>query len=71
VYDALTTKRVYKEAIPHDESIRMMALEKGSHFDPDMIDALLAIADKFDGIARRYQDPEPMPADHANGNSSA
>ena len=56
VYDALITKRVYKEAYPHDESIRIMLAERGSHFDPEIIDAMVRIADKFDAIAEEYKD---------------
>ncbi len=56
VYDALTTKRVYKDAISHDESVRMMAAERGSHFDPDVLDAMLSIRDTFKEIACRYHD---------------
>ena len=56
VYDALITKRVYKEAYPHDEAVRMMVAERGAHFDPAMIDAMLSISDQFDAIAHQYQD---------------
>ncbi|MEI7428832.1 MAG: hypothetical protein WCL27_00145, partial [Betaproteobacteria bacterium] len=56
VYDALITKRVYKEAYPHDESIQMMLAERGSHFDPEIIDVLASIADKFEAIALRFKD---------------
>ena len=56
VYDALITKRVYKDAFPHDESIQMMLAERGSHFDPDIIDAMMSISDEFDAIAERFKD---------------
>lgn len=56
VYDALTTKRVYKSAFTHAESVGMMTEGRGSQFDPDIIDAMLSIADHFEAIARRYRD---------------
>ncbi|MFT3850152.1 MAG: response regulator [Propionivibrio sp.] len=56
VYDALISKRIYKKAFTHDQSIRMMAAERGSHFDPDILDAMLSLADEFDSIAGRYRD---------------
>ena len=56
VYDALTTRRVYKSAFPHDESTRSMYAERGTHFDPTVIDALHSVADKFEAIAQRYAD---------------
>ncbi|MDR3368803.1 HD domain-containing phosphohydrolase [Rhodoferax sp.] len=56
VYDALISKRVYKGAYSHEESVHIMARERGSHFDPDVFDAMLSIADSFDAIANRYRD---------------
>jgi len=41
VYDATTTKRVYKEAIPHSEAMAIMQEGCGSQFDPDVIERLL------------------------------
>lgn len=41
VYDALRTKRVYKEAYSHEESIEIIKEGKGSHFDPDIVDVFL------------------------------
>lgn len=38
VYDALISERCYKKALPQEEAIRMMQEEKGSHFDPMLID---------------------------------
>ena len=59
VYDALISKRVYKEAYSHEASIHMMAQERGSHFDPDVLDAMLSISDSFDAIAHQYKDALP------------
>lgn len=56
VYDALISKRIYKRAFSHEQSIQMMAAERGSHFDPDALDAMLSLADEFDAIAGRYRD---------------
>jgi putative two-component system response regulator len=56
VYDALITTRVYKEAYGHEQSIHIMAMERGAHFDPDVLDAMLSVSDTFKAIACRYQD---------------
>lgn len=56
VYDALISKRVYKPAFPHEQAVAMIVAEKGKHFDPDMIDALIKITDTFKSIALRYKD---------------
>lgn len=56
VYDALISCRVYKPAFPHDKAIAIMSEERGRHFDPDILDTMLSIADRFDEIARRFSD---------------
>ena len=47
VYDALTSKRSYKDAITHDEAVKIIALERGTHFDPDVVDVFCANLDPF------------------------
>lgn len=56
VYDALISRRVYKNAFTHERAIAMIAEERGSHFDPDVADAMLDIAETFRRIARRFAD---------------
>ncbi len=58
VYDALISRRVYKEGMSHDKAVGVIAEGKGTHFDPDMVDAFLAIADDFRAIAERYADSD-------------
>jgi PAS domain S-box-containing protein len=50
VYDALTSKRVYKDAISHEEAVKLIASERGTHFDPDVVDVFLAEQEKFEHI---------------------
>ncbi len=47
VYDALTSKRTYKEALPHEEALRIIVSERGSHFDPDIVDVFVESRDTF------------------------
>lgn len=47
VYDALTSKRCYKEAFGHDESRDMILQLSGRHFDPDVIQAFVDREDEF------------------------
>lgn len=56
VYDALISRRVYKPPFPHEQAILMMLAERGRHFDPDVIDALEAVAGKFAEIATSFRD---------------
>ena len=52
VYDALISKRVYKEAFSHQKAMDILKEGRGEHFDPDVLDALLAIETQFVQISR-------------------
>ena len=58
VFDALISRRVYKDPIPLDEVTRIIVEESGRHFDPDIVDAFLACKDQFVAIAARYAEHE-------------
>ncbi len=58
VYDALISRRVYKPGISHEDAVALISEERGRHFDPDVVDAFLAIKDQFQAIAERYADSE-------------
>lgn len=58
VYDALISRRVYKPPMPHKKAVGIIAEGKGNHFDPDMVDAFLLIADQFREVALEYADYE-------------
>jgi response regulator RpfG family c-di-GMP phosphodiesterase len=61
VYDALISKRVYKKAFSHEEAKRIIVEGKGAHFDPDVVDAFLAIESEFIEIADQFRDSDPNP----------
>ena len=52
VYDALTTKRFYKEAYSHEKAREMILRLKGKHFDPDITNAFTAVAEKFNQVRK-------------------
>lgn len=56
VFDALTCKRHYKKAFPLEQAVALLVEGRGTHFDPDVVDAFLAIQDRFADIAERYAD---------------
>lgn len=56
VYDALISRRVYKEAFPHEQAVAMIQAGSGSHFDPTVVEAFNAEAETFRAIAQRFQD---------------
>ena len=63
VYDALISKRVYKAAFTHKDSVRMILEGSGTHFDPNVAQAFQAVQEDFRQIAARYRDEESTPAD--------
>jgi putative two-component system response regulator len=56
VFDALTTRRVYKPSMSLEETTRIITEGRGVHFDPDVVDAYLACRDAFFAIAQRMPD---------------
>ena len=55
VYDALTVKRVYKDAMPHSHAATIIVEGRGSQFDPDVVEAFLAVQDRMREIAEAHQ----------------
>ena len=54
VYDALVSKRVYKDALDHEDALRIIKEEKGWHFDPDIVDAFVDIESTIKEISTKY-----------------
>ncbi len=50
VFDSLTSKRSYKEAFSVEDSLGIINLGKGKHFDPDIVDAFFAIREEIISI---------------------
>jgi putative two-component system response regulator len=58
VYDALISRRVYKEPIPHDVAAAMILAGSGKQFDPDIVAAFERQLDDFKAIQERYADDD-------------
>jgi len=56
VFDALISRRVYKPALPHARARDIIASSRGSHLDPDVVDAFIADFDTFRAIAEQHAD---------------
>ncbi len=56
VYDALISQRVYKEAFPHEKARDIILAGNGTHFDPDIVEAFIAIENEFISIADQFID---------------
>jgi len=56
VFDALISKRVYKDALPFDQAREIIAAERGRQFDPDITDVFLGGYAEFVAIAAHYRE---------------
>ncbi|MDR1950474.1 MAG: response regulator [Spirochaetaceae bacterium] len=58
VYDALISERPYKKAFSHKEAVDIIAAGRGSHFDPELTDLFLSVADLFNDAATYTKNTE-------------
>ncbi|ACR78826.1 HD domain-containing phosphohydrolase [Kosmotoga olearia] len=54
-YDAIRSKRPYKDELPHEEAIRRIKADRGKHFDPDIVDAFLECEKEFERVYETYK----------------
>lgn len=58
VYDALISRRVYKEGMPHQQARQIIIAGAGQHFDPVVVAAFQAVEQQFIQIAERFADSD-------------
>lgn len=58
VYDALISKRVYKEPMPHSKAVKIIREGCGSHFDPDVVEMFMKIQEDIRQTALENADFE-------------
>ena len=56
VYDALTTRRSYKEPYTHEEALNVMCTLRGTHFDPDLLDVFLSCEEEFCEMCKSFKE---------------
>ncbi len=56
VYDALVSRRPYKEPFPHEVAVEEIVKGKGTQFDPDVVEAFLSIADDLPSMYEKFKD---------------
>ncbi len=52
VFDALTSERVYRSALPVASAVEMMHSERGRHFDPELLDEFRAALPEIEAVRR-------------------
>lgn len=60
VYDAIRSRRHYKEALPHEAAVGDIRAGSGTQFDPDLVQAFLEIEHLFREISELYADDMPQ-----------
>lgn len=58
VYDALVSRRCYKDAWPDEKAVAVLLEGSGVHFDPELVDVFMEIRDIIAAIHKRYPDVE-------------
>jgi adenylate cyclase len=51
VYDASTTRQLYRTPLSHDDAVAFIVKGRGSHFDPDVVDAFVQVSAAFKHLA--------------------
>ncbi len=71
VYDAIISWRPYKDSLSHEEAVAFILARRGSHFDPQLIDAFSEIHGTFKAIAGQFSDVGMNKADHETKTESS
>jgi putative two-component system response regulator len=58
VYDALTSRRVYRDSLSHAQAKELILQQRGLHFDPDLVEAFVRMEKQFVTIRERFKDDE-------------
>ena len=61
VFDALSSKRVYKDPFPLEKTLSIMKESRGTHFDPKLLDLFITNIDQFLAIQKELPDEEEIP----------
>ncbi|MBU0689786.1 MAG: HD domain-containing protein [Gammaproteobacteria bacterium] len=59
VYDAVASRRVYKNAVLHDDVVKVIEEGSGKHFDPDIVEVFKKIKHEFAAVAEKFCDDIP------------
>jgi DNA-binding NarL/FixJ family response regulator len=60
VYDAMTSHRAYRRAVPADQVVEHIVAQRGKHFDPDLVTLFVDLAEQFRAVRLAHPDPEPL-----------
>jgi HD-GYP domain-containing protein (c-di-GMP phosphodiesterase class II) len=55
VYDATTTRTLYRQPISHDDAVRFIVERKATHFDPAVVHAFIDVAARFEIVSAEHE----------------
>lgn len=59
VFDAMTSHRAYRRALPVERAVEHIVGQRGRHFDPELVDLFAGLVDDFLLVMAGHPDPEP------------
>jgi HD-GYP domain-containing protein (c-di-GMP phosphodiesterase class II) len=54
VYDATTTRTLYRPPMSHDDAVKFIVERRATHFDPDVVQAFVAVAPRFKIVSAEH-----------------
>jgi len=69
VFDALTSKRPYKEPFSLEKSFDIIKTGRGKHFDPGVVDAFFSVKDEILAIKQKHKDEQGSLLDQMVGDA--
>jgi putative two-component system response regulator len=60
-YDAMLTRRHYREPLTHDKAVEFIVGGRGTHFDPDVVDAFVKVSDVLQRLSVELNTAEVHP----------
>jgi putative two-component system response regulator len=58
VYDALVSRRIDEEGMPHERAMEVIVQGSGTQFDPDIVDAFVSMGEEIEAIAELFSDSD-------------
>jgi adenylate cyclase len=70
VYDAMVASRTYRQSLAHEQAVSLIEAQRGTHFDPDVVDAFVAVERQIHDQSMALRDDVATPTGAASPASS-
>jgi adenylate cyclase len=58
VYDAVRARSLYRPCLSHDDTLKLIVDGRGTHFDPDVVEAFLRVSGSFEALSTEPKAPD-------------